>query len=201
MEEGILAFDRDGAWTNTYRLSYSSARYFYSAFGRSLNQLHQKEKALYKTEEPSFEEHECVISETSKERSACLREAAACLLFSCMAIEAFLNYYGVRRLGEPFFKRNVERIGITEKLAVVVAACCKKRMDENDTLPRAVRRLFDKRNSLVHPKTKDIEHHPIEEFISEYPSDYPVGTYIETLEKFLAFMKEIDPSIPDAELR
>jgi hypothetical protein len=34
------------------------------------------------------------------------------LLYCCMAVEAYLNYYGVRKFGEKFYKRNLERSGI-----------------------------------------------------------------------------------------
>jgi hypothetical protein len=43
------------------------------------------------------------------------------LIFSVMAVESFLNYYGVVRFGEPEYKRNFERLGLVPKLSCSVA--------------------------------------------------------------------------------
>ena len=197
MKDGILPFRRQGGWTASHHLNYMAARYFRDAFAVSLDRLVRKERSLYGTGEHFEDEDLYVVSETGQERIECLRDADACLLFSCIAIEGFLNYYGVRRMDEPFFKKNMERMGITEKLALVIAACCQKRLDEDDEILKEIRWLFDERNSLIHPKSKDIAHHAIEEFISEHPCKFLVEKYVATLEAFVRFMHEIDPSISE----
>jgi len=73
-------------------------------------------------------------------------------LISCMSVEAFLNHYGVARLGEAFYKRNCERCTASQKVALLLLATSGKQLDENAELLVIVHRLFSRRNAFVHPK-------------------------------------------------
>ncbi len=77
------------------------------------------------------------------------------ILTSCLDIESFLNYYGVIRLGEEFYKTTIERLGITEKIKLIGVICFDLKLDSQTELLKTIRLLFDKRNSIVHPKTKE----------------------------------------------
>lgn len=87
------------------------------------------------------------------EARLCVQSA---VVFSAMAIEAFLNFYGVVRLGEAFYSKNYERLGMVPKLCAIVATCCGVLLDNNSEIISVARRLSDRRNSLVHPKTREI---------------------------------------------
>jgi hypothetical protein len=78
------------------------------------------------------------------------------VIWACCAIEAFANEVGVSWLGESFYKQNLERLGICEKVAILYALKYGKRLAEADETLRAVRTLFDFRNRLVHPKTRNV---------------------------------------------
>src|SRR6266404_3486067 len=54
------------------------------------------------------------------------------LIFSAMAVEGFLNYYGVVRMGEAEFTRNFERLGIIAKLRAELLFCDSIRLLDND---------------------------------------------------------------------
>ncbi|HLM68934.1 MAG TPA: hypothetical protein VK358_15455 [Longimicrobium sp.] len=73
-----------------------------------------------------------------------------------MSVEAFLNFYGVVRLGERFYKDNLQKAGATEKLSLLLALCDGVELDPSSDLWRTVRALFDRRNALVHPKTAEL---------------------------------------------
>lgn len=77
------------------------------------------------------------------------------LMYSCLAVEEFLNYYGVVRLGEQFYTANYERLGIVPKVATVLATCTGRLIAKAAEIRQVVQRLFDRRNSLVHPKTRE----------------------------------------------
>ena len=77
------------------------------------------------------------------------------IVFSCMAVESFLNGYGVTRLGEAFYVQYYERLSIHQKLAALLATCDGILVDKSDEIVTTVRRLFDRRNRLVHPKTRE----------------------------------------------
>src|SRR5690349_14750711 len=77
-------------------------------------------------------------------------------LFACMTVESFLNYYGVQKLGEQYYKRNLERLGISQKLETLIAISTQELLDEKDEIVTTVRRMFERRNRLAHPKSKEI---------------------------------------------
>jgi hypothetical protein len=79
------------------------------------------------------------------------------IVASAMAVEMFLNLYGVVRLGEPFYKSNLERMGATQKVAALLGICCGVLVSNDDEIVQVTRRLFGRRNDLVHPKAKDLE--------------------------------------------
>ena len=56
------------------------------------------------------------------------------VLFAAMAVESFLNFYGVVRLGEDFYSRNYERLGILQKLAAIVATCSGELLATDDEI-------------------------------------------------------------------
>ena len=83
--------------------------------------------------------------------------ALAAELYCYMAVEGFLNHYGVARLGAEFFKANLERLGPEKKAAVILVATEQVVLPPAHDLPRLLRQMFERRNQLVHPKSKQLE--------------------------------------------
>ena len=73
----------------------------------------------------------------------------------CMSIESFLNHYGMFRLGAEFYKRNIERLGPVQKLETILALSQGKLLRADSKICKLVRKLFDRRNQLVHPKSAE----------------------------------------------
>jgi hypothetical protein len=90
------------------------------------------------------------FSETRAENSL------AAILFSALAVEAFLNTVGVARLGEKYYQKNCERLKVHEKLAFLVGTLGHKLVEPSDEIARALKRVFESRNRVAHPKTKQI---------------------------------------------
>lgn len=76
-------------------------------------------------------------------------------IFAAMAIEGFLNYYGVVRLGEAEFNAHFERLGLIPKLRALLLVCDSISISAKDPLVVVLSQLADGRNSLVHPKAKE----------------------------------------------
>lgn len=74
-----------------------------------------------------------------------------------MAVEGFLNHYGVVRLGELFYQANYERLNPTQKVAALLATCCGVLPRKSDEIVQVAKRLFGRRNDLVHSKSRDLE--------------------------------------------
>lgn len=79
------------------------------------------------------------------------------VIFAAMAVESFLNVYGVVRLGESFYARHYERLGIGSKLATILGTCCNTLITTDDEISKVVSRLSERRNALVHPKTREVK--------------------------------------------
>jgi hypothetical protein len=79
------------------------------------------------------------------------------ILMCCMTIESFVNFYGVKRLGERYYVDNVERLSIIQKI-VNISAICFENIYRN--LPKEiddVKILFKIRNDMVHSKTREYQ--------------------------------------------
>jgi hypothetical protein len=79
----------------------------------------------------------------------------AVVITSALAVEGFLNTYGVIRFGEPFFKNFVERLGTEQKTAILIAICTGNLVSRDADILRAIRALFERRGALVHPKARE----------------------------------------------
>lgn len=78
-------------------------------------------------------------------------------IYSAMAVEGFLNWYGALRLGEPQFNEHFERLALIPKAKVLLLVCDALCIDRNDPLLVALNKIAQSRNALVHPKAREIE--------------------------------------------
>ena len=76
-------------------------------------------------------------------------------IFAAMAVEGFLNYYGVVRLGEEAFNTHFERMGLIPKMRALLLVCDSLSVPNSDTLVRLLEQVASGRNALVHPKTRE----------------------------------------------
>jgi len=77
-------------------------------------------------------------------------------LFAAIAIEAFINYYGVARLGARQFNRHVERLPLHRKVELLLLVCDQVELDDRDELLAALSAVVEGRNELAHPKAAEI---------------------------------------------
>ena len=80
----------------------------------------------------------------------------ATIVFSAMAVESAVNFYGVVRLGEQFYSANFERLSPAQKVAALAATCTGRLLERDSEILKVVRALFGYRNELVHPKTREL---------------------------------------------
>ena len=76
-------------------------------------------------------------------------------IFAALAVEGFLNYYGVVRLGEEAFNAHFERLGLIPKLRALLLVCDSIAISSDDPLCHLLSQLANARNSLAHPKAKE----------------------------------------------
>lgn len=78
-------------------------------------------------------------------------------VYSAMSVEAFLNFYGVVRLGQSYFDAHIERLGPVAKLKRLFLLCENINLADADTLVVLLDRIAKRRNRLVHPRTVEID--------------------------------------------
>lgn len=73
-------------------------------------------------------------------------------IFAAMSVEAFLNFYGVARIGKSDFSAHFERLPIVSKTRKLFLVCDGQSISETDPLIVALKLVSQGRNSLVHHK-------------------------------------------------
>ena len=77
-------------------------------------------------------------------------------IYAAMAVEGYLNFYGVLRLGNDVFAEYFERLGLVPKLRTLLLTCDQLNLPKSDPLVLALDRVARSRNALVHPKTREV---------------------------------------------
>ncbi len=121
--------------------------------------------------------------------------AEAATVFAAMAVESFLNLYGVIRLGEESFQKHYERLGLSAKTAAVVASCCSIVLEVDDEIVSVVSRLSSTRNALVHPKAKELRPGQARSGQTT-PHERATGA-LEDAMRFFALFVALDPEAAD----
>lgn len=116
-------------------------------------------------------------------------------VYAAMAVEGFLNWYGVLRLGADVFNSQFERLGLVPKLQALLLVCDAVVLEKNDPLVQALERVAATRNALVHPKAK--------EFDPADPLAPPKGNFCDAAngaaENMQLFFEAFVEAVPEAE--
>ena len=81
-----------------------------------------------------------------------LRHASTAVVFFVLAMEAYINFYAVMRLGKTYTERYVDRLDLVSKWVVVPHLALGQRvLPEGETLAN-LRKVVGLRNQIAHPK-------------------------------------------------
>jgi hypothetical protein len=116
-------------------------------------------------------------------------------IYAAMAIEGFLNFYGVVRLGQKVYDDHFERLALVPKLRSLLLICDKLDMPKNDSLVLLLDKVAQSRNALVHPKAKEV--------VGEPSSHVRTSTKLpdaaqESVKNMEAFFEQFSLAVPDA---
>jgi hypothetical protein len=74
-----------------------------------------------------------------------------------MAVEGYLNFYGVLRLGQQAFNDHFERLGSAAKLRALLLVCDGLEVARDAPIVKLLERISKVRNDLAHPKAREVE--------------------------------------------
>lgn len=190
-------FRSQGAWVTSYSDHYENAWHCFHEYEKVVKKLLKTEATLRMAGGTGNERllEDFIDHSTGHLQHHAYRAATSAHLYACMAIEGFINYYGIRRLGEDVYEDLLERKPVTDKLSSICLLCFSQKHLFGDELTRAVRTLFELRNALVHPKTKALTAQNAHHYINAHPSEHFVQRTMKSLEAFVDGFCKVDPSI------
>jgi hypothetical protein len=145
--------DRIGSWTTNHRKYYDRAHF-------ALGELTIAAKSILDAW-PDTTRLAIAVDQLPPEiHGLCLRRdtfADAVVMLAAMSAEAFLNFYGVVRLGSEQFGEHFEMLQTERKLRVLLLICDAVVVTRKDPIVVAIRSLMDRRNALAHPKAREVE--------------------------------------------
>ena len=117
-------------------------------------------------------------------------------VYAAMAVEGFLNFYGVVRLGQQAFDDHFERLGLVPKLRCLLLLCDQLNCPRNDPLVLLLDKVAQSRNALVHPKATEV----VGDFSRHVPIEVPMpSTARLAVENMEAFFAAFVAAVPEAE--
>lgn len=105
-------------------------------------------------------------------------------IFAAMAVEGYLNFYGVLRLGQQVFDEHFERMGLVPKLRALLLFCDQLNIPRNDPLVLALDNIARSRNLLVHPKAIEVVGNPATHQRSSFPMPQTAEQAVANMELF-----------------
>jgi hypothetical protein len=142
------------ASTNNSELFNSIAQTAYSTYQTSRNDLKQ---LCGDTNFDMLERSQQEISRYFELSTGVQSNAVLCIVFLALSVEAFINFYGVKRLGDKSFNDHYERISTLDKIVIITKVSTGKDFPKDNNLFGQLKRLFRLRNMLVHAKSQTID--------------------------------------------
>jgi len=114
-------------------------------------------------------------------------------IYAAMAVEGFLNFYGVLRLGQQAFDEHFERLGVVPKLRTLLLVGESIDLPRNDPLVLVLDSVAQSRNALVHPKAREIVNEPSSD---ERPSTKLPEVAQEMVASMESFFQQFAQAVP-----
>ena len=119
-------------------------------------------------------------------------------IFTAMAVESFLNFYGVVRLGQVPFDSFIERLSPFQKLQALLKICHGAAIDHSSAISQTVTKIAARRNSLVHPKATEVVGASTQADKDADAIPIP-GAAIEAVEDMTVFYRQFVDLVPEAD--
>lgn len=145
--------DLQGTWESNFRR--------YRAYAHELLSELEQLTELVENKWPSLSEGSPITDKSSnpdlwKLARSRDRISDSVRIYTAMAAEGFINFYGVVRLGQVVFNDHYERLGLVPKLRKLLLIADDLNVSEKDEICSYLRDVAASRNKLVHAKTREV---------------------------------------------
>ena len=103
------------------------------------------------------------------------RAAMVSVIFSALTLEAFINNYGIEHFSRSYFDNHLDKLPAVSKWIVIPTLAVGKEIDSDSQSYEQLKRLFKRRDRLVHYKTKKkklSEIHEEDVWVTEEQSEF-----------------------------
>ena len=83
--------------------------------------------------------------------------AIKAIIFAAMCIEAAINDYAGKQLGDKYYQQHLASLDIISKWVIIPRLVCGKSLDKSGAAFNSLKTLISARNKLVHSKSKEID--------------------------------------------
>jgi len=192
----IPAYKRSGVWITKHNSYFSFAHEERKRFFLSLEELKNLESGIRKkfSNDPEYLDVALHV-ESESVRGDAYRHATSMLLYLCMSVEGFINNYGAVRMSPKYYRDNIERQNLAKKVSLIMGICFQEIIDPNDNVLRNIKAMFEERNQLVHPKTRELDHDNLAQYENEHPADLEVDKYFNYVDDFVGWFSKYDDTL------
>lgn len=139
------------------------------------------------------------VPKFNAKRAEYIDHTSIVVVFSSMALEAYINYYGIIKLGRSFWKAHLKNIRTIDKWVIIPQLATGKAYPKDNISYSSLQKLFSDRNWLAHYKPRSylvinygFDGDPEEEDIADLLGRKSERA-IKTIELMAADMLNIDP--------
>jgi hypothetical protein len=83
--------------------------------------------------------------------------AIKAIIFSAMCVEAAINDYAGRQLGDKYYQQHLANLDIISKWVIIPRLVCGKSIDKSGAAFNSLKALVSARNKLVHNKSQEVD--------------------------------------------
>ena len=119
------------------------------------DELIEKDKEIDKcidNDEASFLSHE-----SDPLRSNLSKKSSTAIIFSAMALEAYIYDYAARELGDSFVQKHLDKLDLASKYVIAIQLIRKVHFPKDKEVFYQLRKLIRTRNDLIHSKSNKMD--------------------------------------------
>jgi len=171
-------------------ITLNSHQTFYSIAYRHYHQMEQlvlarDQRTLISDEDVDF---------VCEKNAAIQRSAMVVVVFSALALEGFINHYGIERFSRSFFDNHLDNLKPISKWLILPKLVVGRQLSTDGQSYVLLRRLFRLRNKLVHYKTQKKR---ISDLIEDkdWVTERHARDAIQAVDALVQELKSLDPTV------
>jgi hypothetical protein len=140
---------------------------------------------------------------------ACIESGTASIIYSALTVEAYINFYGIVRIGKSEFNRDFSRKDVRRKWREVPKHVTGASIPEGCEAFVLLNKLIDARNKLVHYEFSEdspVEFYPYVNALNQIPLHASfalsgeAASGLDAVRKILIELSKIDPNVSPADI-